>query len=436
MPGGEDQKSDTLLPIEETISSEQGDLRVSWIYKLRKDQLDSELGKFRLDLSGTVEEKKRRLVKFIREGCASPQPRTAPPVFHMPPPTLEIPPTAQTYAEVATGVAAPGFTVSSVCEKVRKWNLHFNGRTDAVEFLEKLSEFQEHSEIPSSLLLQALYEIFQGNALAWYRNNKNLWNKWEDFLTDFKCFYLPAHYQANLEEQIYNRRQLPGESGRDYVVALQTLFRRHGEFSAEKAMHRLYGNLRPEYRQYIRQSEVKSTQDLVCKIEEFEALQRELITSRPSTSSSRPPATPPAANRVRVISEQPTLGTEPEPSRNTTSNTNSYGLCTTARTGTDASSGTTQRNRTPVNRAPAPRTNANLDAIVCWRCGRTGHYRSQCRNPPKLFCSRCGRNGILTRDCGCTNPPRQTNQGSSGNGSGTVLSRGQASSAPAQPREN
>ncbi|KAJ8930356.1 hypothetical protein NQ314_016853, partial [Rhamnusium bicolor] len=62
---------------EDTGNIELGDLHLSWIYKLKKDQISAELGKFRLDLTGTVEEKKRRLIRFIREGYTSPLPPTA-----------------------------------------------------------------------------------------------------------------------------------------------------------------------------------------------------------------------------------------------------------------------------------------------------------------------------------------------------------------------
>ncbi|XP_018578275.1 uncharacterized protein LOC108916491 [Anoplophora glabripennis] len=308
-------------------SSDLTDFRLSWIYKLREEQLDMELEKFRLDVSGTVEEKKKRLVRFIKDGCASPQPRHTAPAFVVPPPPpLVVPTTAG--GPLVSNLSAP-LSISTVCERVRKWNLHFNGRTDPVEFLEKLCEFQEHSDIPTSAVLPALYEIFQGNALAWYRNNRNLWNCWDDFIGDFKQFYLPANYESFLEEQIFQRRQKVGESGRDYLVSLQTLLRRHGGFSSDRALQRLYGNLLPEYRQYIRQSEIQSPRDLIRQVEEYEALQREIAANRPAKPTApsppnfvrnqapvavRPPVTPPPARTqtTPVVRSDPPRTTRPE----------------------------------------------------------------------------------------------------------------------------
>lgn len=395
-----------LVGLRDEADTEPGDIRLSWIYRLRKDEIDVELTKFRLSLSGTVDDKKRRLVRFIREGCASPRPTTAPPVFPLPPPPLVVPTISGPLPGIANETTGAGMSVSSVCEKVRKWNLHFNGKTDAVEFLEKLCEFQEHSDIPNSALLPALYEIFQGNALAWYRNNRSLWNSWDDFITDFKYFYLPANFQSYLEDQIYNRRQLSGETGRDYVVALQTLLRRHGEFSPERALQRLYGNLQPEYRQYIRQSDVLSIRDLVCQIEEYEALQRELVASRPT----KPPATQPTAYQRRTYATVAVEPPSPPPSRPPgTSPVVREGTVSQWKrqdrpTGPPLNAAASDRGREATRSPPSTSgARAAFDrSAICWRCGKTGHFRTQCREPPRLFCSRCGRAGVMTRDCRCT----------------------------------
>ncbi|KAJ8967491.1 hypothetical protein NQ314_002806 [Rhamnusium bicolor] len=50
----EEEKHEEMESNEDTGNIELGDLRLSWIYKLKKDQIDAELGKFRLDLTGTA----------------------------------------------------------------------------------------------------------------------------------------------------------------------------------------------------------------------------------------------------------------------------------------------------------------------------------------------------------------------------------------------
>jgi Zinc knuckle./Retrotransposon gag protein. len=274
-----------------------------------------------------------------------------------------------------------------------------------VEFLEKLCEFQEHSDIPTSAVLPALYEIFQGNALAWYRNNRELWNCWDDFIGDFKQFYLPANYESFLEEQIFQRRQKVGESGRDYLVSLQTLLRRHGGFSSDRALQRLYGNLLPEYRQYIRRSEIQSPRDLIRQVEEYEALQREIAANRPAKPTA--PSPPNFVRNQTPVAVLPPVTSPPERTQ-TTPTVRSDPPRTTRPEETPIETTpirpqTVRHVRTPEERPSTSAANVPSDRnAICWRCGKSGHFRSQCRAPPRLFCSRCGQSGIMTRDCSCS----------------------------------
>ncbi|CAG9773242.1 unnamed protein product [Ceutorhynchus assimilis] len=70
------------------------DFRTSWIYLLRKNDLLLQLQKFNLDDSGNVEQLRRRLARFIRDGKATPQP-SGNGAFVFPPPSTTTPvPTA------------------------------------------------------------------------------------------------------------------------------------------------------------------------------------------------------------------------------------------------------------------------------------------------------------------------------------------------------
>lgn len=50
-------------------------------------------------------------------------------------------------------------------------------------FLEKLNELKESHNTPSEQLLHALPELLKEKALLlWYRNSKQRWNTWKDFI--------------------------------------------------------------------------------------------------------------------------------------------------------------------------------------------------------------------------------------------------------------
>ena len=65
---------------------ESSDLRVSWIYFLKKEDLTAELTKFGLDTSGTMDILRKRLSTYIKSGKASPTPSSQcflfPPTAH------------------------------------------------------------------------------------------------------------------------------------------------------------------------------------------------------------------------------------------------------------------------------------------------------------------------------------------------------------------
>lgn len=125
---GRDTKSDEESEFEtEEVATASGppDVRVSWIYNLKKEELQCQLSKFCLDISGTVDELRRRLVRYMREGLATPSPHLQQfafpgvPITHFPnltptPPTVSVPastPTSIITTVTATTVITPPHTV-------------------------------------------------------------------------------------------------------------------------------------------------------------------------------------------------------------------------------------------------------------------------------------------------------------------------------------
>ncbi|KAJ8949764.1 hypothetical protein NQ314_008117 [Rhamnusium bicolor] len=407
----EEEKKEEMDSNEDTENIELGDLRLSWIYKLKRDQIDAELGKFRLDLTGTVEEKKRRLIRFIREGCTSPLP---PAVFpSIPPPfSLQLPPVARATAALPYRLAPESPALDPW--QVHKWNTHFNGKGDPAAFLERLDEICSYTNIRQEQLLPVFPELLQGPALLWYRNNKSHWDTWAKFTRDFRTFHFPVNYLEDLEADISRRLQKPDEPATNYLTDLQTLVRRHGELNPEQELRWLYRNLLPDYRQYIRRNDFTDVSSLTAKIKEFELLREEVrqvydgeeplprrnTIRRFENRSSEQYSVPPRQAESRPVVVRPV----PMP-RNTR-------LPATPR---EEPPNIVRQQDRPAAPQTAPRTYrspeasenrpattaATYDRNSCWRCGRTGHFRSECRFPPRLFCSRCGRQGIMTRDCQC-----------------------------------
>ncbi|KAJ8951996.1 hypothetical protein NQ314_007614 [Rhamnusium bicolor] len=391
----EEEKKEQMDSIEDTGNIELGDLRLSWIYKLKKDQIDAELGKFRLDLTGTVEEKKRRLIRFIREGCTSPLP---PAIFpSIPPPfPLQPPPVARATAALPYRLAPESPALDPW--QVHKWNTHFNGKGDPAAFLERLDEICSYTNIRKEQLLPVLPELLQGPALLWYRNNKAHWDTWAKFTRDFRTFYFPK----------------PDEPATNYLTDLQTLVRRHGDLNPEQELRWLYRNLLPDYRQYIRRNDFTDVSSLSAKIKEFELLRQEVRQvydgkepiSRRNTARRFENRSPEQYSvPLRQAESHPVVERPVPMPRNTR-------LPATPR---EEPPNILRQQDTPTAPQTAPRTYrspepsenrksttaATYDRNICWRCGRTGHFRSEVSFP--------AQNGKLNGDRTDTRQVRSRN---------------------------
>lgn len=345
---------DVEKPADEVLrnETETQDVRVGWIYKLRKQELESELVKFGLVPSNTVEEMRKQLVTFLREGndFKTDNENTVP----TPRP---VPTTAQTTYEPLN---------------VFGWNLRFSGNSDPAAFLERLEEIRLHFNIAAERLLPVLPQILEGSALLWCRNNRSSWQSWSNFIADFKRFYYPANYFIDIEAEISRRLHRLGEPVFDYINEMQTLIRRHGSIDKRQELAWLQRNLRPEFRQMLWNVDIPDIGTFIEKAKAVEAMLRELKSGdRADTNNFNPPPQRSindwerqARETVRAPTPPPNLS-RPKPAKQVRFTTN--------------------------NAAP----------IVCWRCGQTGHMRSQCRAAPRLFCSRCGKQGVLSRDCRC-----------------------------------
>ncbi|RZC40381.1 hypothetical protein BDFB_012852 [Asbolus verrucosus] len=194
------------------------EIRTGWIYTLLKEDLVKKMEKFGLSSEDTVEELRRRLRNFLREGVV---------------PDL------------------------NVLNQVRKWNVTFDGKADAVAFIERVEELADSYQIPNGQLLRALPEMLRKQVSLWYRNNKQQWNSWYDFLADFKSYYFPTEFHDDLEEEISRRMQHENESGKDFLVHMQTLIRKHGRYSKERELKSAENPLKEPLSR-------KSTEENIC----------------------------------------------------------------------------------------------------------------------------------------------------------------------------
>jgi hypothetical protein len=250
---------------------------VSWVYKLHKEALVTMLSGFGLDAIGTAEELRRRVVKFFRDRATD----TPVPPVQTSTPSVLVPlsgpgPGVPVLTQVPT-TSVPVSTPerSSRPVRVQDWRVTFNAKGDPIAFLERIEELCESDGADADQLLPHLPRLLQGEAAAWFQNNRQRWCDWKRFVTDFRLFYFPVNYQEDLEVEISRRLQRPTEPVTTDLTELQTLLRRHGNLRQEQQLSWMYRNLLPEYRLHLKRPELTDAATLLRSVRELEALLRE-----------------------------------------------------------------------------------------------------------------------------------------------------------------
>lgn len=151
------QTTSTMITQGTYLTADSNENRISWIYNLKKLDLHAELMKFNLKCNGTMVERRKRLINFVRQGRVSPLPsgKVTPPSWPKPTSTI-----ASTSPENL---------------QLHKWNINFNDKGDSDTFVELLEEICFNRNICVNALMPRMHDIFQEDAALWYGNNRRRW---------------------------------------------------------------------------------------------------------------------------------------------------------------------------------------------------------------------------------------------------------------------
>lgn len=238
-----------------------------WIYKLNKPEAIREATRLGLNATGSIDEIRRRLSRYVDNHP------------EMTGPSKAGPSAASTAVSDASDTNVPSDELTQhakAMNQIRKWGCHFDGR-DPLSFLERIDEYQHQYRFSDEQMRASIPELLRGDALLWYRNTRDEWATWEDFTAAFRTQYLPRRFRARLKREIQERRQLPDETFDKYSTALLTMIRRAGDFSPDDKIDRLYENLRAEYKLYVRLDEINELSDLTARAREFEEIKKTQI---------------------------------------------------------------------------------------------------------------------------------------------------------------
>ena len=254
--------------------------KLTELYSFNKEKLIETLRKANQDTEGNFEQLRGRLRQHIISTMGKNDDTQAPNAS-----TNE----STLISLISDEATPPPSPLASAMDRVRKWGCHFDGTKDARNFLERICELQESYGITEEQLLRCLPELLKGQALLWHRNNRAAWANWKDFEESFRLYYIPFHSENDLEEEIQQRKQKPGEPASEYITEIQTLIRRYGQLSPARQLERIHRNLLPEYREFIRRNSCVTVTALLQTAIEYEGILRDKKTRTPLPAKTTAP---------------------------------------------------------------------------------------------------------------------------------------------------
>ena len=134
-------------------------------------------------------------------------------------------------------------------QTVRKWQIRFSGaKSQSIDvFLARLEDCRVLANRTEEEVLSSLSELFTDTAATWYRNEKEKWATWQDFLTAARRWYgMTNRYQQRSIAEANNRTQGEDETVKDYITCLIAIVRKISPPpSLEQQLDQLHRNLRP-----------------------------------------------------------------------------------------------------------------------------------------------------------------------------------------------
>ncbi|KMQ88444.1 reverse ribonuclease integrase, partial [Lasius niger] len=186
--------------------------------------------------------------------------------------------------------ASPPGDDAKVINQMRKWGCHFDGR-DPIAFLERIDELTTAYGFSGEQLLKGLPELLRGETLLWYRNARYDWTTWADFEKAFRSQFLPRRYQSAIQREIADRRQKTSEKFAKYATEILTLMRRAGNYSRDEQLDRVYENMHPEYKIYVRYDDATSLAELQARAAEFEDIEQQRQDLKKTDRATAPTTT-------------------------------------------------------------------------------------------------------------------------------------------------
>lgn len=264
---------------------------------------------------------------------------------------------------------------------VYKWGLKFSGLPEeSVEgFIIEVEEKRRCRFLTEKELFESAYDLFHGDALAWFRAVRGNLKTWNELTTQLRESFQGPAYGRKLLEEIRNRVQGSDESVTIYFAKMKNLFLRlPNPLSESQKISIVERNLNPNFVKLLPLS-------FYTTIGELESICRKLEDAEIESKERTP-----SISRVTKLPLEPDLAYRPP----------------------------RKEHRSPIVAPLATRT-----SVICWNCRGEGHVSRQCSKP--FSCYGCGRPGVRRTNCSSCkdNKPGNSTGGRAGSSTSPTVSR-------------
>lgn len=161
--------------------------------------------------------------------------------------------------------SSPHFT-NTYCKPLQlvSLNLKFTGESDIDEFLLRVNEGRLARQIDDATLVRGFSELLSGTALKFYRTVSHRLSSWLNICSEFRRYFQSKDYSYNIEKQIRERKQLPGQSVSFFVLDIQDMNSRLAfPIGQENLLEIVKHNMLSAYAQLLSINDIASFDQLI-----------------------------------------------------------------------------------------------------------------------------------------------------------------------------
>lgn len=284
--------------------------------------------------------------------------------------------------------------VKSRKNPVTSWKVKFSGGEDVAQFLEDLEELAAAHSVQEKDLLRGVRSLLSGSALSWFRASKDRICSWQAFKNLIRKAFAPGDCDDVILDRLRKMRQREEETFVVYSARMDDLFRKLDEpLSERQKVKMLMKGLHLFYSSRICEEDIKSESQLRRACQKWEASKTSILRKEKERNNER--------DRKNEKSSH-------EEKRRVESGRRHYEV---------------SKIDEPLVKEETPdlsqmevsaMTTGPRRAVQCWRCGRFGHFSTQCTE--KISCLSCGQTGTIVENCsrcaqakarGLWQPPQQ-----------------------------